>query len=469
MSGEIKAIERNMTSTLDGRDWLTMALDPFHDLNVPVKGYPDELSTSTAMQTIRKIITIVKPTELADTDTWDCHIATIPLADTVHSWANSIANPRGHYDLTGAATVATLGTVTVSKCKSDQQTFPQDDTVFNYTDKRQIYGYSGTDTNNKSPSRLIAGGFEVHNATAELERQGSVTVYSMPNSMNQPSPCRITGATGGVIGLSSARVARMPPARPDLAAIMNDARTWKAADGVYVPFRLNTESEGFRLNARENGAFALTTNDSGAGDATTKFIVSNTEEDGINVTASGAPTGDIINLRTMHGTSTNVNGSYVAADELPGISGYKQAPIQTSGAYFSGLSAGTVLTLNIRYLLEVAPTAANPELLYTTSPSPLYDPRALETYTNIINRMPPGVPVDMNAKGDFWRLIKGVGKTVGKLLLPIAPPVVQVAVKGVANVVKEVKKNKSKKPSLLLVPRGQVSRPANVERNRSRR
>ena len=462
MMATITEFSQHTTDTPDGKNWLTMALDPFHDTNVPVTGYPDQLSTATAVQYVKKNVTIVKPTNLAPGLKWDCHIATLPIADTVFGFANSQPNERGHYEKTGgAATPVTMGTVTVVKGISGYGSFPNDVGGFAYQATRQTYGYSGTDDNRKSPSRLIGGGFEVHNDTAELEKQGSVTVYSMTNAVNGSAFCGIFDMipVANHIAVATVRTARMPPATRTAAASLNDARTWQAAEGCYVPFRLNTESDGLRMSPRENGAFAFTSNDSGDGDAVSNFMITNTNEEGFN---DNVP--NVNFLRVVHGASTNVNGSELALDTLPGCSGYRVAPIHTSGAYFSGLSEATVLTLSLRFVLEVAPTTANPALLYMTSPSPLYDAKALTCYANCVNRLPPGVPVDQNAKGDFWRLVKTVGKNVAKTMLPFAPPVVQVAAQGVKNVAKEVKK--TRKQNLQIVPTGRVTRPANTERKR---
>jgi hypothetical protein len=109
------------------------------------------------------------------------------------------------------------------------------------------------------------------------------------------------------------------------------------------------------------------------------------------------------------------NGNGVAEFQS---NGWLEAPIETTGAFFSGLSQETVLTLDIRWFTEVAPTSANTAMLSMCSPSAHYDPRALECYTNCLLTLPPGVPVGMNEKGDFWRMAVKAAKKATEIASP---------------------------------------------------
>jgi hypothetical protein len=115
-----------------------------------------------------------------------------------------------------------------------------------------------------------------------------------------------------------------------------------------------------------------------------------------------------------------------------------------SGVFFTGLSAQTTLTVNIRCFIEIFPSQVGNPLTPLAQPSAPYDEIALKFVSEILKEMPPGVMLKENGLGDWLSDIAGkvvsfvspIAGTVGKIagaLSGIVPGAGAVA--SVANVV----------------------------------
>jgi hypothetical protein len=78
------------------------------------------------------------------------------------------------------------------------------------------------------------------------------------------------------------------------------------------------------------------------------------------------------------------------------------APINSSGAIFTGLSAQTTLTLQVNMYYEAFPNIAEKEWLVLATPSACYDPLALQMVTHALESLPVGVPAHDNGLGDWF-------------------------------------------------------------------
>jgi len=372
-------LPKTACATKSGKEWLTLALDPFHDYNIPIAGMPDRTHIPTAVQFVKRKVSISAPQGLIGTQTWDCHIFSLPFLSTLVT-KPSDEQPYVICAPTQVSNPLVSGTINVVKSKTGNTTFPVT-TAAQWEDQTtSISAYSPTDDNKKSQIRLIGGGFEVHNDTAELYKNGSVTCYSSTNDWSDPSPALVgDGINRETYGV--AMKARYPPISSQEAALYTDAHTWSAKDGAYVPLRLDLDCPYTKFRPRSQCVPVLQHKEDGLPSSITAKVVAVTDI----LTAGG-----------------NQEFGFVGTES--GSNGWLPAPIETTGAFFSGLSPETVLTLDIRFICELAPTAANPAMLTMCSPSAEYDPQALNCYTHCLLSLPPGVPVGMNEKGDFWRM-----------------------------------------------------------------
>lgn len=389
--------------TQDARRWFTIATDPFHDFDIPLAGYPDSYAGETVVQLVKKKVTITAPTGLPVGQTWDCHVNTMPtLVNHKMGWTatNQAANDvRSGPNNPSASTV---GTVTVTTVPTGDLTYPQwmmDD----WADPakialRSVTGHSPSEGDNgRSMSRLIGGGFEVHNDTSPMFRSGNVTVYSHPQ--NKTTSQKLAGDADGDF-TAAVDTYRCPPSRADYAAKLHDARSFTAEQGALVPFRMNVEEDNsFRPITTHLQEYKVS-DDTLLGDKSASYI--SMWDDSVPATCKTCMIGGVYDP-----AGAGTFGS--------GTGGIRDAHIETSGAYFTGLSPETVLTLSLRFYVEVAPTMNNTSLLSMASPSATPDPKALWCYAHCMMKLPPGVPVDMNEKGDWWRAVKKAAAT----MLPI--------------------------------------------------
>lgn len=400
--------KRNVLSD-SGTDWLKLALDPFHDNTVAIAGMPDADAGDSVVQVFKQKISITKPTNFV-AGKWDAHICVLPMQDSptpidimgngtnLYQGTAGIVKPSTSYIPGGIVGLPELGTVVVNTAASGKETWPGPDmiaggTVNNWGGNFEFDSHSYVpETGEVSPmSKIIGGGFEVHNDTEMLNKGGSVTMYCMPQARYDNLVTQLNaGPITDINSINESVTIRQPPSSPQEAQNFPNSRTLSAKDGCYVPFYIDTNNSQFECH-------------------TSKVLRTRRDEarDDLSVVGTGTLTPGVI-------ASSLVRENNLAL----GAQNLKMASLETCGAYFTGLSEETVLTLTVRYVVESRPTASNAQMLSLASQTAMYDPLALELYRTIRALMPVGVPVNFNAKGDWFRMAMS---HVGDALLASAP------------------------------------------------
>jgi hypothetical protein len=359
-------LEKNSHLTKDGRAWLISACDPFHDTDITLAGYPDVCSSATIVQLVKKQMVVAPPTGIT-TQNWDCNITLFNLQGSVNSASNDARlRITANVDQYGFATGGTglyayypVSGVVASSNLTTQQTWP---TLSNYNPVATYQGANSVDCSDfvQGACRVIGVAFEVVNTTAEIYKQGQVTVWRQPNVNTLTN---IGFVDTGLPLFQATDLLRMPPGDLPTAQLLYGSRSWAAAEGAYVVGRQNGVENP--LAQPVNVPFAMTTAD---------YI-------------------------------TGVNTPMVYSADTPGAQ-YVQpilaSPFDLSGAYFTGLSPQTTLTVNVRWLLERMPTPSETDLVVLATPSAPYDPLALELYNHCIRDMPPGVMLSENPLGEWF-------------------------------------------------------------------
>jgi len=384
-----KLLQKGKTSP-DAIAWYKTACDPFHDYDVGINGIPDEDGQPSVVQIVPTVVSVTAPANLAPGETWSAHICTLPIAQTtaVKSYtslnshgASADGDDNGQAGILGTFSIITHGDAVGGERDSS---FPNAVTP-NYSDtSREFLAVSIDDVGNSSLKKLIAGGFEVHNDTAELYKQGSVTVYQSSQHDYSMGVTLWRAQTADALRVNSTRACRQPPRTRRAAASLPTSRTWEAAKGCYVPTRLGTGTE-YRAGTYEQFR--------------TRYL------DVVDADGNGG----YMQTASSGGTNPSVSDYHLA---------HRGSSIETTGAYFSGLSPETVLTVTIKMVIESAPTPANPTLLYSASPTPDFDPRILDLYYQTIRHLPPGVEVSFNAKGDWFRMVMSAANAAAPLAIP---------------------------------------------------
>jgi len=215
-------------------------------------------------------------------------------------------------------------------------------------------------------------------------------------------------------------VYNLPPSTPGQAMEYSGSRQWEAKDGVYMVACQDANRNKLAFTSADY--VALTD-----GDFIPPALVGTNVDSHVYdawYTSTFNPT-----FVTSH-TSGLTSGAWARA-QLPGQ--FLHVPFHTSGVMLTGLSPSSTFTVTVRTMWEVAPvtgdlvlasgTTINP-LVPLAKPSAEYDPIALELYQRAVVQLPVGVPVSMNAAGDFWDWCLGA--------LQVAAPAIGVALGGPA-------------------------------------
>lgn len=376
--------------TEDGKAWLTRALDPFHDYELAKVGFPDHVGSASVIFEVQKNITISKPASLA-AGAWDCHIVQTPLALSVtdvsaFSLSTGATNQNSSYvgilDSISAST-QTFGGLVADCVPTGTPTFqlsvPAVDTRI-VLDSADVLYASATAGTSSVRARLVSSGFEVENTTAPLYRQGAVTVYNSPSheSLRVVRPADAVGTA--IRGQVTLPTFSAPPRTESRAKAFLGSKTWHAEHGVYVPSRFNSLHNPPQEFA---GSVWCAVDQDSAGLSSPSF----------------AP--NALNTPLVPGTTLASSCGQQFANII--------LPVDNAGAYFTGLSEQTVLTLMVKQTWEIFP-AADISLMRLAQPSPLYDPKALEAYSHIIREMPIGTIRGDNDAGRWFKMICRVAK-----------------------------------------------------------
>jgi len=101
------------------------------------------------------------------------------------------------------------------------------------------------------------------------------------------------------------------------------------------------------------------------------------------------------------------------------------------GAYFTGLSETSTLTVNEIRIFERFPSIqipADSQLVVLAQPSPKYDPQAVELYSVVSAMMPTGVPQKMNGFGEWFKeAVQEARNAIAPALAAIPHPLAQFA------------------------------------------
>ncbi len=376
----LNRLEKAHGLTENGREWLISAVDPFHDFDLPISGFPDVSTDFSYNQVVKSSFNISAtsgPTGgvpgMTSTSNWDCKIEIFPdlafqaytstviinngggLFNAVASTGNTINYSGVHafgalsgtpLSIGGGSNVATLG---VDGC-----------------------GDYMTDGN----FRIIGWGIEILNTTAEIYKQGTVTVFRkpcVPNIRNVIANSSLNTGTGTYYFPKQYKF--LPSGPVTLSDAMNFAgsRQWNASEGAYVVARMNGTNQPFRVPYSENV---------------------------------------VVWEPNPNGVQAYVSGSFLGAGQnSPGF----PVNFDISGAYFTGLSPQTTLTVNVRYILERQPLS-DKNMIASVTPPACYDPLALEIYTRALEDMPPGCRLAENPLGEWFRkVLDGVAKWAPKI------------------------------------------------------
>jgi len=347
--------------SVTGRDWLTLALDPFHDYNHQIAGYPDADGSQTVVACYEYQSQISAPNGVAGN--WDAHVLTTPLAVQEALYEGTLNAGWSTFARTMDARQTVAGPLTVYSNATGGALVPTSAAGSPMSIALPL-GAQATDLA-FGMTRIIGLGFEIHNTTAEMYKQGSLTAYRMPN---QPTDEQLTVSNfdGSIVSPYVAKLFRTPPASPQEALALKGSVSWSAADGCYAVSTLSSIVNPIR-NFGSIGYIATGNAAGAAGVAQAGPWVT--------VAANAAPAATLITPQLRKFTN-----------------------FDTTGVFLTGLSNQTTFKVVLKVYVERAPTQTEPSLAVVATPSAPYDLAALELYSHCVSSLPVAAKVGENAK-----------------------------------------------------------------------
>jgi len=407
-----------------GRNALLQLVNPFADFDIPRTGYFDTNESSSVVQCVKFSQSYGAPVGTPAGANWDCHIVSLPLINGPVPGGNmSLAgNTSGYTLFTASGNVYTAGGVTVMAGPAGFPLTLQNIVVTGiaqptYCDGTSLAPQLSQYTSVPGPNyldgqcRVIGMGFEVHNTTAVLNIQGSVAVYRQPQPIwLDRSETKILGVATGTVtspltttynGSGSLQSFYDVPAGLSAAMLLNGTRQWEAKFGAMVIPTLND------MNIPVQSASTVVPFARGPPAAFTLTAIS---------TAANIKSGYLGVMPNVGGTVNpppqNVGAAFFQSVALPYT---HYGNFNTGGAYFTGLSFTTTLTVNSIYYIERFPVPTDTALVVMANPSPPFSSVAMDLYPEMLRFLPPGCKVADNADGDwFFEAVK----TVSDFLMP---------------------------------------------------
>jgi hypothetical protein len=396
----------------DAKYGLIQLINPFADFSLPKVGYYDTNESSSVVQCVKYSATYAAPAA-AGAGNWDMHVFTTPFIG-VSFPPQPCTTGGGYVCIAGSANGYNAGGTTVMTGAPGA--------ALSLVNAPALAAGSFCGANALSPAisqtapgsgylddrcRIIGQGFEIHNTTATIQKQGSLCVWRMPQGSiwDRVNGRLITAQTGPsnnpttvqFYGDTSLAVMNDVPSSLAQALLLNGSQQWDAADGcMVVPTLSTTEVPVQQLNnitpvvLGTPASLTLTTVSNGAAVYNGSAGVALTSLNPFQILPYSTTLG------TLPITSAPVLGNHISA-------------FNSSGAYLTGLSNQSTITVNSVYYIERFPNPNDGNLVVLANPSPAYCSAAMQLYTEIMRSLPVGVKVDQNADGDwFFEAVKSV-------------------------------------------------------------
>ncbi len=377
--------------TPEGKDWLISALDPFHDLDHPIAGYPDADSSSTVVGCYQYALDVAK--DAAQTSaTWDAHIMFNPVsaaAGSAQTYNAASVSSDGSY-VTRDAGLATLGLGMVSVLKNNNglSLFPAAAADIAATVTVNTIDVGGQIF--AGNCRVIGAGLEVVDTTADIYKQGALTVYRL--NQRRVEGCNVilwrddSQATGKAAVAGDVRF-QSPPSTVAQALLLPGSRQWDAKKGCYTVLTQSSVNNPISYPVSGTTTF------------TNQVVVSGASS--FAMTTAFAPYSATVLPEVTF--ETNPRRMII--------------PFNSGGIMLTGLNANSTFRVKLKLYVESAPQYSQAGLSVLCTPSAPYDAAALEAYSKALAMLPVGVQAQYNALGDWFNTIAGI---VSQIALPVS-------------------------------------------------
>jgi hypothetical protein len=471
----LESLVADKVLTPEGKNWLIEATDPFHDSQITLTGFPDMNVAGSVVQCITKTQTIKKPTACG-AGNWDTNIVMWPMPTQVTTSGGPPNKPN-----TYAVTTALTGSNQALEQDTQDlagaiQPYPMGGvTAFCVTSGTPTYGSATTSTNEasacnlsldttflKGNCRVIGMGMEVVNTTAEIYKQGQVTVYRQPNpEPSQKYSATVLQVTGSVApdhtkwtnqewknfrrwlamrlnkpfrytkewmkdhkddiprmvadfqeSLEKKKEKRKSLELEAPAAVTIHSQGWHSTYAMSQP--PSTQAEAMLLAGTQQWEAAsgtynvctMNTIDNPAKFPEPQLVVAWTS----SVDNEEAATGLGMSTGTIDADGPDVGFPNVCNTQMV-------TPFNLAGAFYTGLSDQTTLAITAKWYVERFPDPFEEDLVVLASPSPGNDEVAKDIYARAMRSMPVACKQGDNPLGEWFSNVVGqIARTVAPAL-----------------------------------------------------
>lgn len=392
-----------------GKDWLVVAIDPFHDNQLKdLQGWPDLETSASVVRCVKQTMSVSATSGGggAPAGPWDCHVSMLPWTSPMPFYTsnNRLGNViQYNSTVTSAPIGGVIAVAGAGFATGAAAAYPP-------IGNSAFLGALTVDTTLTSGMhRIIGCGMEIVDTTANLYQQGQCVVYRQSQFPKDASAFLFSDVTAGQLGLSVADCTevRLPPTTSKDAMLFPGSRQWAAKEGAYIVGTFHS-NENPPYNVDYNNPLLHPANfDEQVGVMPTQTVWFPTPA-GTGITAPSAA----FPLFTAQPIHLN--------------------PLHQSGAIFMGLNPQSSLAITYNVFIESFPSLADTKTLVLATPSAEFDPVALNIYSHAIGLMPVGVMVRENGFGDWFReVVQQVGNIASYIPHPIAQGVATAAKGGV--------------------------------------
>jgi len=425
----MEQLVKNGTLTESGKAAVIAACDPYHDLQIKsLEGWPDLQTSPSVVRCVKSSIT-TGPNVVAGV-AGSIIIYTMPIMN-LSPTASGIRSNNSFRNLIGGPSFNTVNIVKYNPADTDQYTVAK---------ATNISGSYIDDAYMGSLNRVIGVGFEVHDVTAELYKQGTITAFEVPQSnILMPSvgtinPVTVGAATSELTAVGFTQVQKWPDSL-DAAMYLDGTRQWEAKDGVYSVVSFQSSENPATLSTYSQ----LLINNS-----------SNTFDTPLTTSYVPCYLGNV-------DAANPINGFPL------GIGSTQWIPMDSKGVIISGLNVNSQFTITANIFMETFPEVYDP-LVTLARPSCEYDPIALEIISRAMKNLPVAVPVAENGLGDWIAdVVAEIGPWVEAAAGYLMPPLAPIAHAATALANNSIKKRKqTTKKAVVPAPVSQKTMPPNT-------
>jgi len=222
--------------SVEGKNWLIQVLDPNHDRPFVKTGWPSQNTRPSLIRQVKQSISVSATSGggAPVSAPWDLHVAWLPVLNILnYSPTVSRTNGEGVLDMSSGAQTDQMGGLMLRA----QFNSGADVSWTSIPGTANNLGTLGVDpVYLAGDTRLVGVGFEITDTSAEINKQGSLAVYSYPQMLKTEAfHMWVANPPASTLATYQGNCVRviLPPTNLKSALLLPDTQIWEAKYGSY--------------------------------------------------------------------------------------------------------------------------------------------------------------------------------------------------------------------------------------------